>query len=30
MSDTGAEGYLDEYGSTLFSGTFTLTTAPQQ
>ena len=30
MSDTGSDGYPDEYGSAPFSGTFTLTEAPAQ
>ena len=30
MTDTNNNGYPDEYGSAPFSGTFTLTTAPQQ
>ena len=30
MVDTGSDGYLDDFGSAPFSGTFTITQAPQQ
>ena len=30
MTDTGSDGYPDEYGSAPFSGTFTITEAPAQ
>jgi hypothetical protein len=30
MGDTGSDGYPDDFGSAPFSGTFTITQAPQQ
>jgi hypothetical protein len=30
MTDTGTNGYPNEYGSAPFSGTFTITEAPAQ
>jgi hypothetical protein len=30
LSDSGSDGYPDEYGSAPFSGTFTITEAPAQ